>query len=272
MISKIFLVALYDGVSSLHCDLAGFPLAATVLTLVSKYQVRHLRHDLAQTLHADWPLTLDGWDKREESVEDPSGLYFPRDTFPHPIMVINLARMAGAPELLPSAFYDLSRYSPSAAAAGYMCPTSRNTQLALLSPEDLMRLLRGREHASRYLSTFVVNHLEGRPASQNCAYSARDSTQRSCQAAFEAITFELLLKINSAGDDIRLSDPLYMIRDLEAMLNRNFVTGGEHPTIYRACENCRDDFRQLTDSIRANIWTSLPRWFGVDDETSDWST
>ncbi|KAF9501660.1 hypothetical protein BDN71DRAFT_1426204 [Pleurotus eryngii] len=262
-----FLTALYDGVSSLGYDNAGFPLVAIVLTLATKYDVKHLRNDLLRGLRVSWPVSLIQWDEREAAAEDSDGHCIARPSLPHPIMVINLARLAGAPELLPSAFYDLSRCSPSDAAAGYMCPTS---QLAFLSAEDLMKLLRGREHASRFLSTFIVNELEGRHPSALCAFGAREPGRRSCQAAFEAITFELLRNINVSSDDIRGADPLYAIYDLEAMLNRNFVTGGDHPTLYRACESCREEFRVLAEGVREDLWRHLPQWFDID--IANWSS
>ncbi|KAF4598027.1 hypothetical protein EYR38_006421 [Pleurotus pulmonarius] len=262
-----FLTALYDGVSSFQYDNTGFPLVAIVLTLATKYDVKHLRNDLLRELRVSWPVSLLRWDEREAVAEDSNGHRIPRPSLPHPIMVINLARLVGAPELLPSAFYDLSRCSPSDSAAGYMCPTS---QLASLSAEDLMKLLRGREHASRFLSTFIVNELEGRTPSGMCAFGARDPGRRSCQTAFEAITFELLRNINVSSDDIRGADPLYAIYDLEAMLDRNFMASGDHPTLYQACESCREEFRVLAEGVREDLWRHLPQWFDI--EIANWDS
>ena len=73
--------------------------------------------------------------------------------------VIALAREAEIPQLLPSAFYDLSRYLPSQLAIDYTDPDTNRTYT--LSNNDLFRVYRGKEQAARYFSTFIVKELEG---------------------------------------------------------------------------------------------------------------
>jgi hypothetical protein len=72
-------------------------------------------------------------------------------------MVINLARDIDGQRLIPAALYDLSRFPPTDAVAGYMCPETSETYC--LSDDDLTRLVKGREHALRFLSAFIVNLL-----------------------------------------------------------------------------------------------------------------
>ncbi|KAL0956682.1 hypothetical protein HGRIS_002810 [Hohenbuehelia grisea] len=258
----LFLLAIYDGVSSVSYDKHGFADAAAVLRLATKYEVKHLRADILRGLSFYWPTDLDQWDLRESEAEIDIGVYVAKDRYPNPIMVVTLARAVNAPELLPSAFYDLSRAPPSTIAAGYSRPGS--SEVHRLSPVDLMNLFKGREHASRFLSTFIVNELEGRkpPAACACARTGH----RACQVTFEAITFGVLHQINGAGS-IRGSDPLHAILDLESQSNRDFIAGEE---VYKACESCREEFSGLVESAREDFWHKLPQWFGVESELPSW--
>jgi len=179
-------------------------------------------------------------------------------------LVINLARASSALELLPSAYYDLSRSSPSDCAAGYTCPATSETYH--LSDNDLMVLLRGKEHACRFLSTFIVRELEGRNASAFCEFqSDLDlSRKRTCQAAFETVTFEILRDVNGVVCH-RSSDPLFAIMDTEMMQTREDTSGGPYMTL-RACEACRAEFAAAVDASREEFWQRLPQWFGIDPQ------
>jgi len=162
-------------------------------------------------------------------------------------LLINLARSANAPELLPAAFYDLSRNSPSDCAAGYVCPlTSKTYQL---SDADLLSLLRGKEHGSRFRI-----ELDG-------------ARRRVCQSAFEAITFEILRDINGTVCT-RSSDPLFAIMDAEMMQTREDPQGRLNPILH-ACEFCRSEFGAAVDGAREEFWQRLPVWFGVDPQVWD---
>ena len=115
-----------------------------------------------------------------------------------------------------------------------------------------MNTLRGREHASRFLSTFVVNELECRIFSEACL--SRNEQNRNCNTAFETITFEILRDVNGIVCH-RTSDPLFAIMDAELMQNRNH---------HRACEPCQMEFTASADNNREAMWSKLPIWFNVD--------
>ncbi|KAF5386231.1 hypothetical protein D9615_002672 [Tricholomella constricta] len=257
-----FLLALYDGISTLKYDVNDFGVVSAILQLATTYEVKHLRTDILRGLSSAWPRTLAQWELREARSLSMAGVYEPRKSFPHPILVINLARAAGAPELLPAAFYDLSRSSPSDCAAGYACTLTSRTHH--LSDDDLLNLLRGKEHGSRFLSTFIVNELEGREPSSPCVYRMEldGARRRICQSAFEAITFEILRDINGTVCQ-RSSDPLFAIMDSELMQTREDPLGRLNSTL-RACEFCRSEFGAAVDSAREEFWQRLPVWFGVD--------
>ncbi|PFH53733.1 hypothetical protein AMATHDRAFT_73160 [Amanita thiersii Skay4041] len=257
-----FLTALYDGTSHLHYDITDFTSIAAILRLATKYKVKRLRQDMLAGMSIAWPRFLTQWEIREANATSPNGIYEPRKSLPHPILVIKLAREVNAPYLLPSAFYDLSRCYPSDTVSGYTCPKTHQTHF--LSDSDLTNLLKGKEHTSRFLSTFIVNELEGRQPSLACVYKTEIDPlrKRNCQAAFEAITFEILRDVNGVVCH-RSSDPLFAIMDAELMQTREDPTGRTDLTV-RACEFCRAEFSTVVDAAREEFWRRLPQWFGLD--------
>ncbi|KAF8639534.1 hypothetical protein AX17_001439 [Amanita inopinata Kibby_2008] len=257
-----FLLALYDGISHLKYDVNDFGNVSAVLRLSTKYQTKRLRKDILEGMSTVWPRSLAQWEVREANATSANGVYEPRKFLPHPIMVINLAREVDAPYLLPSAFYDLSRCYPSDTAAGYKCPRTQETHC--LSEPDLTNLLKGKEHASRFLSTFIVNELEGRESALTCLYKndADPLRRRHCQAAFEAITFEILRDVNGVVCH-RSSDPLFAIMDAELMQTRE-DSSGRYDMTMRVCEFCRSEFSAVVDAAREEFWRRIPQWFGLD--------
>ena len=181
-------------------------------------------------------------------------------------LLIELAREVGTPDLLPSAFYDLSRYFPSQLLEGHISPDGiRHT----LTTDDLGRVLRGKEQAARYFSTFIVNELEGRPPSQLCVHRHEGNpyAKRVCRLAFETVTFELIRDVNGMVCN-RNSDPLFSIAEALAMQTRDDQPGVENKAIYRACEACRMEFAATVDAAREDFWRQLPGWFEL--EVKNW--
>lgn len=250
----------------------------------TKYGVKHIRKDILQGMSMVWPRTLGLWDLREAEATDSAGIYKPRFLYPHPMsvcfspiyffqriiilfrLIINLAKEINAPELLPSAFYDLSRASPSEIATGYIPPgLTDQSEVQILADDDLVNTLKGREHTSRFLSTFVVNNIESRNGSVGCLYRNEQDPfrKRICQATFEAITFEILRDVNGIIYH-RNSDPLFAMMDAELMQNRNESQSPRLNLLHRACEICRADFAVTVDNGREELWSKLPFWFNVD--------
>ncbi|TRM69285.1 hypothetical protein BD626DRAFT_473562 [Schizophyllum amplum] len=252
-----FLTALYDGIAGLTIRPDTFDRVSALLRLSKKYEVQHLYDGLFSGLACLWPTTLEGWERREASGTNADGVYEPRLTIPHPIPTINLARAIGAIDQLPSAFYDLSRAAPSDVAAGYTCSTTG--KMYHLSNDDLMELLKGREHASRFLSTFIVRYLEGREPSHGCAFREHiDPVQRrACQAAFEAVTFDILRDVNGVVVH-RSSDPLF------AMLDADLMQGRADLVSFRTCDACHEEFGLVVDAARDEFWRIMPKWFGLE--------
>jgi len=171
--------------------------------------------------------------------------------------VAKLAREIDAPRLLLSALYDLSRDTPSHIASGMQSnldPSVHHT----LSQEDLFRALRGREIASRFLSTFIVKELEGRRPSHAC------TRPQNCRMAFECVMFDLLRDVNGLLCN-RNSDVLFAIGECANMLA---TEGTRTDGRFFVCRWCHAEFCDVVQRARAEVWASLPTWFNV--EIDEW--
>jgi hypothetical protein len=177
-------------------------------------------------------------------------------------LILDLARQINAPELLPTAFYDLSRYLPSQLSAGYTDPSTGTVHS--LSQEDLQRVFRGKELAARYFSTFIVKELEGRTASEWCHNRTEHQPyrKRRCQVAYEAIVYALIRDVNGLVLN-RNSDPLYAISDSLLMQTRDDIPGMENNAMIRACEACRLEYAAVVEATKEEFWRKLPEWFNL---------
>ncbi|TBU29539.1 hypothetical protein BD311DRAFT_660896 [Dichomitus squalens] len=255
-----FLRALY-GLS--HDSTAEeFAMISAVLRLATRYGVETLRESALRTLSLSWPETLPVWEVREKAVTSVDGVYAPRPGLPHPLVLIRLAREVDAPRLLPSAFYDLSRYLPSQLMEGHTTADGVHHELDI---DDLCRVLRGKEQAARFFSTFIVTELEGRTPSQLCMHrnEVQPSLKRACQMAFEAVTFELIRDVNGMVCN-RNSDPLFSIGESVTMQTRDDHPGIENKAAYRACEACRLEYSVIVEVAKEEFWRQLPSWFELD--------
>ena len=255
----------------------SFPVVSAILRLSTKYEVKHLRETSLEKLLRSWPAKLEDWDKREQAATSADGVYSPRSTLPYPLyvvlfscvntendgwhsLIIKLGRETNAFEVLPSAFYDLSRNLPSQLMDGY---TDADGVHHRLSDDDVGKVLRGKEHGARFFSTFIVTELEGRGRSPNCAHREEEHpAKRTCQMAFEAVTFELIRDLNGMVQN-RNSDPLFTIADSVAMQTRDDQPGVENKTTFRACEACRLEYATVVKAARETFWRQLPIWFEV---------
>lgn len=238
-----------------------FPAIAAVLRLATKYMVEPLRVRCLHRLHLDWPPSLHGWDQREAAATDESGRYLPRDTCPHPILVIHLALEMGVPTILPAAFYDLSRYGPSKIFAGTRKPlasydvitgnhpgylesesvglsaptaapnltgnlpqlTGTGSQIVQLGHTLLCKTFRGREASQRYIATFLSRELSNRQPAADCLNKHSAALQIHCTESFYYIMLNVLRSVGgiACGRD---ADPLFTLTQALEMLSRTDFT------------------------------------------------
>jgi len=157
--------------------------------------------------------------------------------------------------------YDLSRITPREVAIGIESPVTGKP--IGLEYADLLRVLKGREQASSFLTAFIVTELEGRQPSRWCLRRKDAASKKICQVAFTTITFELLRDMGGITRDI--SDPLHAISEAGQMQLRDDSFGSPPMTL---CESCRTVFAMAVGGARENFWGLLPEWFDV--EVSTW--
>ena len=236
------------------------PALSAILRLSAKYFFGCLRQRALARLRADWPLTLSDWDSRERLRMVPEGPDKPSVTRGNPVLIINLARELSLPSLLPPAFYDLSRYSPSqilrVSLEGPGC--SRES----LPGTDLMLVFRGMEAGQRYVSSFIAEELENRAPAPWCRH-IHDSQSHICRDSIATVTYESLRHMSGvmAG---RERDPLFTLQCIVDMQSRETGTDVAEKVTARSCEMCRADLRMATERARQAVWENIPDWFGLD--------
>ncbi|KAL5537242.1 hypothetical protein ACEPAF_1065 [Sanghuangporus sanghuang] len=191
------LYALYDGPKFGDNSAADFRVVSGVLRLASKYVIDGLRTRALAHLSTAWPSTLKGWDAREEANGGGGGAEDER-FYPNPVEVINLAREVNAPSLLPSAFYDLSRYPLSdifqqcqrnSSSSDALTEHPVLSSLAELSLADTQRLALGKEASQCSITALIrslatdarsnPSHMQASGHTQARRFAARHQHRRS---------------------------------------------------------------------------------------------
>ncbi|KAG1756723.1 uncharacterized protein EDB91DRAFT_1094086 [Suillus paluster] len=174
------------------------PLAAIkykgILLLSQKYFVRVLHKLLRARFRADWPSTLQEWDKLIEHYDGLSGSTLPQhdaasrfidNRMLEPASAIRLAREANIPEILPAAFYMLSTISPfmdfdalrtsspptianSEGNAIAWQPGERTARWGLLTPADWLCLVRGKHYLMEFAQK--IEEEESCPCDRECIH------------------------------------------------------------------------------------------------------
>ncbi|KAH8108788.1 hypothetical protein DFH11DRAFT_1473218, partial [Phellopilus nigrolimitatus] len=135
-----------------------------IMSLATKYQMSSIRDRIVQHIEADWPLTLEEWDRFEEEIDrkrnflrsspdvsDASARTSLDQILPEPVSAIQFAKRHSVPRILPAAFYHLSRMAKAddwdavrsdAQLHNYSDPTARWKLLTLEEHKVLDRGIR----------------------------------------------------------------------------------------------------------------------------------
>ena len=165
------------------------------------------------------------------------------------IDVIRLARLLGAPMLLPMAFYACCNISdPDCVAEGANYSDGKGP--VRLSQEDMRTYLKGREELveenSRVMKTFLeyINVAELRPAS--CTTSSR------CRLAVQIIAL-------AAMEDKLYYDPS-PIDPIDGWLDNAHVAKPSS----KPCRHCNKALLKIINARREEAWQKLGKIFGVE--------
>jgi hypothetical protein len=192
---------------------------------------------------------------------------------------MELAIELNIPHLLPSAFYDLSRYGPSKIMAGTTynafaldvaaskTPIDASRERpAVLNKDMLTRTFKGREASQRYVSDFVARELENRMPSSECANRhEQENPSRSCLESFYFIMLNILRSVGgiACGRD---ADPLFTLVQATEMLTRTDFSDGQRQTGLKICHACKLDFATSVVRAREEVWSNLPMWFNLNGD------
>ncbi|CAL1715630.1 unnamed protein product [Somion occarium] len=238
------LIALYDGPTFGNNDRSDFRVVSGILRLSAKYIIDSLRAKALAHLSEAWPSTLKAWDLREDLARvyeletgTPRGF-----RYPSPIVVINLAREIDALSLLPSAFYDLSRYSytqifepreESPLCDDLSTPHDSRCHLSLLDIQKLGMASGGRNRTNAICTT---------------ASACRSDFLELAQLATQHYIFD-----REKG----CADPLYVAEEL-GQLKSAETTDGED------CVACARSLEAWAVRERERLWKTIPTWFRLD--------
>ncbi|KAG6334824.1 hypothetical protein ID866_4261 [Astraeus odoratus] len=278
------LTALVDGPTFGKNDPTDFHVVSGILRLSTKYVVDALRDKALNHLSLAWPTTLKGWDAREDiarTEELQAGpaarRIYPSPVVRHPLMaVINLAREVNAPALLPSAFYDLSRYhftqifdyEKSFDEAAWRCP---------LTTADMQRLALGKEASQHAVTTLLrsmgslAHSLHGHPHGYHSL--SHNHVHRTCKRDFSelvALATQHYLFDHERG----CTDPLYVAEELgqplydfgQPMTTEDYGRfGGSRRGVEQTeCQACARILQLWSTRERERMWKMIPLWFHLD--------
>jgi len=262
------LIALYDGPTFGNNDRDDFRVISGILRLANKYMIDSLRAEAIAHLSIAWPLSLKGWDVREEIAS-----FYEADTgmqhayrYPSPIDIINIAREVNAPSLLPSAFYDLSRYHLTQifeSASDDVLQTSSGS--ASLSLPDIQCLVLGKETSQQYITSLIqsmgsISHREySNHPSQRGSVINMHRRKVSCTSAMAcrkefAELVQLATQHYLFDREKGCADPLYVAEELGQLKSAEFSE----------CEACARALESWATKERQRIWKLVPTWFRLE--------
>ena len=203
-----------------------FPVLSGVLRLSTKYNVKGLRQIAMSHLNNAYPITLEAWDKRD------AALPFSPEECP-PIAVMQLAREANVPNILPIVMYCCSIRSLADILDGV---TWNGTHFALSSTDQRTCLIARQALLTakrRTVSTFL-NPFEGITV---CGTRAACNTGR-------------LRAVFTNEDDADGCDPLW----------DRFDWDGYASTV---CPSCLAASKTSYKNSRTTVWADLPGLFDL---------
>ena len=184
------------------------------------------------------------------------------------------------PSILPAALYDLSRYGPSKIMLGtYSPPTAFELLLSQicgsplpidkptrLSREMLCQVLRGREASQRFIITFIARDLNRRSPATECLHrnDDTDALNHPCRESFYFIMLNILRSVGGIANG-RDADPLFTLIQATEMLFRTDLSDGQRQCGLRLCQPCKTDFAMSAAKAREEVWSLMPRWFGLTE-------
>lgn len=252
-----------------------FSIMSSILRLAPKYNLKRLAPIAKRRILEEWPTEVEGWDRNEKQLNalcewnalvrqaDEVGQHHGEEVdIVEPCAVIRLGTDYGIPDVLPSAFYHLSRLSTiydrvrrgQNDASGYQRSQSywldggRSANRELLTSEDFWKLYVGKAEIRRWVENFMNSgwkseHLSDCPgADLGCAVRS-DGWKAYWSREVEPNIVDLL---QEDGMDVLdwLQRAHYYVSE-----------GGQ------LCSGCRGQIGEVMGLARAKFWKALPEFF-----------
>jgi len=223
--------------------------AQVIAQLAEQYQVPSLRDIAIQQVKAEWPRTLEEWDKLQEVIVAQPGGDELRYTWPEPATAIRFARVVNVPEILPAAFYSLSRIRMVAD------PYTWQFEDGSIEKGDGPTLKIGREEIACFQPSSRWMQLEG--DDQECYVKFME------HLSDWATDAGLSINMNSAGICIKCRQLLEdasrpMDPEKEDVLEQLKDLSGQFPSIHRdMCDKCRKTLNENGCDLRKDLWAKL---------------
>lgn len=212
-----------------------------LMEMARKYEIEAISKYIVERVKADWPKTLEKWDKADEALKVPEehGPAGRKTKLPEPIAAINFAKRFGLYDILPAAFLELLRtpyeshwdktYSQDKRAEVGKSRT-KSARWHLLSNQDHMLLGKLRELIRQQPEKFLQ-------FKDDCVHIGHlPSALRECQEYLQ-------LKICSTDDALRVSQTC-----CDAKLS-------DWRTRFGLCDSCCHTIFSALGNLRTGMWT-----------------
>ncbi|TFY80791.1 hypothetical protein EWM64_g3228 [Hericium alpestre] len=242
-----------------------------LLILANKYEIQHLRANIIQKLEEDWPRTLSEWDEIEHYAEgkaktcvqdvqwDRTCDDFPDLHLPEAASAINLSHACNVPNILPAAFYHLSRISilhdwdrTHVALEDNGIPDysdlvngARTARWNLLSKEDFICLLTGRERLKDAINVKVWTEHNA-----HVTHPHPNEDYGGCKSKYWSKVWDVVERACRESSDV-----LKTLRDVVDILQSS-----GNPAL---CYSCEHGIKKGIDEVRNEIWNGLHDYFDL---------
>ncbi|TBU47700.1 hypothetical protein BD309DRAFT_951203 [Dichomitus squalens] len=253
-----------------------------IIRLADKYCLQSLHDHLVKQVVSDWPTTLHEWDILQGEIsailKTPSTaahhLYGDHpedkalaDLIPEPVSAILFAQEFGCSEILPAAFYQLSRIKVQHDWTLRSDPDGKRVALArwsLLDKDNLVRYLRGYKELADYFPA-IRTFLSAGCTPFDDDLANMDLDDNSCYVFLHRV-FTIMW---TAGRGSR-RDPLHLlllcleVRNHTSDIARSMGVRGD----VGLCQECWDKLEEEIPQERKRLWDSLLQYFTSDINNS----
>ncbi|KAG9015947.1 hypothetical protein FRB90_004089 [Tulasnella sp. 427] len=245
--------------------------AQKVLPLADKYDMPRITNVFLPRVKNDWPKTLARWDLNEAQIklisnyiehrrytegDDDAG--YVDDVVVEPCSAIQIGKNLPLPQILPAAFYHLSRIPPINDEINderyweHLIRGGRTADWEMLSPDDYLILIRGKSEIRTWVHRFATR--DGEAYWKAKSHETRDDCEGYAWWDRQMIPHFLDLFL---GDEL---DVLEAFATLKKRFSENYRANRVDFTL---CSSCLYRLSPLFDRKREEFWSDLPKFFGL---------